>query len=153
MRNYHSTLLLATALLFCTAGFASWASAESLPTENLPTENLPTENLPTEKGCAKIAQPSAIVQGWCLAITRKQGNCLACHRIVVANWPEDLADGGNIAPPLVAMQARFPDKTSLHAQIYDATASNPQSMMPPFGAHGILSKQEIDKIVTFLLTI
>jgi len=36
-----------------------------------------------------------------IAEDRKLGNCLACHMIVGANLP------GNIAPPLVAMKSRF----------------------------------------------
>jgi sulfur-oxidizing protein SoxX len=48
------------------------------------------------------------------------------------------------------MQARFPDKARLRAQIWDPTISNPNSIMPPFGLHGILSEDEIDKVVEFV---
>ncbi|MFT5258396.1 MAG: sulfur-oxidizing protein SoxX [Saprospiraceae bacterium] len=139
MRANRILSLVATALLIgASASFSSLSIADTLP---------------TEKGCKKVADPSEVIQGWCLAITRKKGNCLACHNMVVTGWPKDLATGGNIAPPLVAMKARFPDKEKLRAQIYDATAKNPDSMMPPFGAHGILNDKQIDKIVNFLLTI
>jgi sulfur-oxidizing protein SoxX len=63
----------------------------------------------------------------------------------------DLA--GNIGPPLLAMQQRFPDRTQLRAQIWDSTVKNPQTMMPPFGRHRILTEDEIDKIVDFLYTL
>lgn len=85
-----------------------------------------------------------IEEGKELAFDRKKGNCLACHQI---------ADGelaGDIGPPLVSMQARFPDKAKLRAQIWDSTKVNPNSMMPPFGRHKILSEDEIDKIVEFI---
>jgi len=88
----------------------------------------------------------AAVQGGCVVIDRKKGNCYVCHAI-------EGIGSGNIAPPLVAMKSRFPDKAKLRAQVWDATAINPKSTMPPFGRHGILSEQEIDKVVEFLLTL
>lgn len=60
---------------------------------------------------------------------------------------------GDIAPPLVAMKQRFPDKAKLRAQLWDASVANPNTVMPPFGRHSILSEDEIDKVVEFLLTL
>jgi sulfur-oxidizing protein SoxX len=51
------------------------------------------------------------------------------------------------------MQQRFPDKAKLKAQIADATIANPATRMPPFGAHKILSDQDIDNIVEYLYTL
>jgi sulfur-oxidizing protein SoxX len=48
------------------------------------------------------------------------------------------------------MKVRFPDKAQLRAQIWDATVKNPNSMMPPFGRHEILSEGEIDKVVEYI---
>ncbi len=39
------------------------------------------------------------------------------------------------------------------AQVWDAGVANPRTVMPPFGRHGILSEDEIDKVVEFLLTL
>ena len=83
-------------------------------------------------------------EGKQLAFNKKKGNCLACH--VIAGG--DMA--GNIAPPLIAMKARFPDVAVLRAQIADATVKNPNTIMPPFEKHGILTADEIDKVVTFI---
>ena len=58
-----------------------------------------------------------------------------------------------LAPPLVAMQARFPDTDSLNAIIHDATQLNPKTVMPPYGRHRILSAGEIGDIVAFLKTL
>ena len=82
-----------------------------------------------------------------LAYTRSKGNCLACHGMPTMS---DAEQPGNSGPPLIAMQARFPDKAVLRAKIWDATASNPNSMMPPFGKHLILTDEEIDKVVDFI---
>lgn len=87
---------------------------------------------------------SNIDKGRDIAFNRKKGNCLACHSIKGGKLP------GNIAPPLVAMKQRFPDKAKLRAQIYDSTAANPNSSMPPFGRHRILSDKEIDLVTDFI---
>jgi sulfur-oxidizing protein SoxX len=79
-----------------------------------------------------------------LAFDKKKGNCLACHLIAGGD------QAGNIAPPLIAMKARFPDKAVLKAQISDPRAKNPNSMMPPFGPHGVMSEKEIDLVVDYV---
>ena len=109
--------------------------------------------LPTEKECGAIENPDAATKGWCTAIARRKGNCLGCHVIVTADWPATLPPGGNVAPPIVSMKQRYPDKAALRAQIWDPSVINPHSVMPPFGKHQILSEEEIDYIVEFLLTI
>ena len=93
------------------------------------------------------AATGAVEEGKAIAMDRKRGNCMSCHMMGDAKLP------GNIGPPLVAMQARYPDKAKLRAQIWDSTERNPQSLMPPFGKHGILSDGDIDKIVEYLLTL
>ena len=87
---------------------------------------------------------SAAEEGKQIAFSRKKGNCLACHMMADGEAP------GNIAPPLVAMKARFPEKAKLKAQIWDAQKANPETVMPPFGSHKILSSTEIDKVVEFV---
>ena len=82
-----------------------------------------------------------------LAMARGKGNCLACHAIDDGELP------GNIGPPLIYMEQRFPDRATLFEQIWDATARNPDTMMPPFGKHGILTDEEIDLIVDYLYTL
>jgi sulfur-oxidizing protein SoxX len=110
-------------------------------------------DLPTEKGCKKLKEADNAMKGWCAAITRKKGNCLACHHAVVDNWPATLPPGGNIGPPFVAMGARFPNSEDLRAQIWDATVNNPNSSMPPFGKHKLISETDIDNIVAWLSTL
>jgi len=90
------------------------------------------------------ADEVTIAEGKNIAFNRKKGNCLACHMI---------ADGklaGNVGPPLIAMKARYPDKAKLRALIWDATVRNPNTIMPPFGRHSILSDKEVDKITDFI---
>ena len=82
-----------------------------------------------------------------LAFDRKKGNCLACHQI------EGGALAGNIGPPLIAMQARFPDYDKLRAQIYDARINNPNTIMIPFGTNAVMSSEEIDLVTKFIYTL
>ncbi|MFK5950246.1 MAG: sulfur oxidation c-type cytochrome SoxX [Methylococcales bacterium] len=94
---------------------------------------------------------SAISEGKKIAFNKKKGNCLACHAIKGGKLP------GNIGPALsikgVAIKDRFPDKSKLRAQIYDSRNANPNTIMPPFGAHEILSDAEIDKVVEFIYSL
>lgn len=103
--------------------------------------------LPVPGNAAEGGSPSVVDQGKEISFDRKKGNCLACHAIEGGALP------GNIGPPLVAMKARFPDKAKLRAQIWDSTKVNPNSIMPPFGRHKVLSESEIDKVVEFIYTL
>lgn len=106
-----------------------------------------------EQACLSQPHSEKLQQGWCLAIRRDKGNCIACHAINVTPWPQTLALAGNIAPPLAAMKARFPDQAALQQQIEDASKSNANSVMPPYLKHGILNQPEIALIIGFLHSI
>jgi sulfur-oxidizing protein SoxX len=103
---------------------------------------------PDPKTCNDSANPSkdAVTQGGCIAISRTKGNCQACHFVAGIT-------SGNIAPPLVGMAQRFPDRARLRAQLQDATQANPKTVMPPYGRHEILTPQEIDQVIEWLLTL
>jgi len=93
------------------------------------------------------AEANMVEEGKKVAYNRKKGNCLACHKIKGGNLP------GNIGPELVNMKARYPDKAALRAKIWDATVTNPTTIMPPFGKHKIVSEKELDKIVEYIYTL
>ena len=92
---------------------------------------------------------SSIEVGKKLAFSRSKGNCLACHAIEGGAMP------GNIGPALIAMKLRFPDKQKLVDKIWGTAKSQtvPNSMMPPFGKHGILTDSEISNITDFIHTL
>jgi sulfur-oxidizing protein SoxX len=79
-----------------------------------------------------------------IAWDRTKGNCVACHYMPEAQSP------GKIGPALVAIQGRFESREKLAEQIYDATVANPESSMPPFGKHKILSDEEFDNVVEYI---
>ncbi|QCU90603.1 sulfur oxidation c-type cytochrome SoxX [Thiomicrorhabdus sediminis] len=92
---------------------------------------------------------STVEQGKKLATSRSKGNCLACHMMGDGAMP------GNIGPALIAMKLRYPDKQKLFDKVWGTPESQtvPNSMMPPFGEHGILSDDEISKIVDYIYTL
>jgi len=82
-----------------------------------------------------------------IANDRKLGNCVACHMMLGAKSP------GRIGPALIEMQARYPDKEKLRAQIWDATVTNPGSSMPPFGKHEIFTEQQLNDVLEYIWSI
>lgn len=100
--------------------------------------------LPTQR---VLADDDLVAEGKKIAEDRKKGNCFACHAYEGADMP------GNIGPPLVAMKARFPDKQKLYDQIWNSTAANPNSIMPPFGKHGMLSDKEVKAVTEWAHTL
>jgi L-cysteine S-thiosulfotransferase len=97
-----------------------------------------------------VAADNNVDAGRKLALDKKMGNCIACHAI-----PSDpkVEAAGNIGPPFTAMKERFPDRAKLRAQIWDATAAKPDSVMPPFGRNKILTEQEIDQVTDYIQSI
>ena len=98
-------------------------------------------------GPAQAAEEKKEMPGQAIAFDNKKGNCLACHSIPGDPKADTMA---NIAPPLVAMKSRYPDRAKLRDQIWDASKANPRTSMPPFGKHKIVTEQELDKIVDYI---
>ncbi len=100
---------------------------------------------------AEQAEPAVananIEKGKNIAFTRSKGNCLACHYVQGGTLT------GNTGPALIAMKQRFPDRKKLVLQVTDARTNNKNTFMPPFGAHGILTEQEIQLVVDWLYTL
>lgn len=99
---------------------------------------------------ASADEAQRVAAGARLAQEVSKGNCLACHAM-----PGDAraVTSANIGPPLVAIRARFADREQLRRQIWDAGLINPDTVMPPFGKHEILTAGEIELIVDYLYTL
>ena len=97
-----------------------------------------------------LAQQAAAkkeVTGKDIAFTQAKGNCLACHAIAGGEQP------GQIGPELSNMKVRYPDqagKDLLRARIWDETQFVPNSIMPPFGKHEVLTKEEFEKLLDYI---
>ena len=89
----------------------------------------------------------ALARGKAIAFDRNAGNCLSCHMMDDGELP------GNSGPPLIQMQLRFPDREVLREQIWDAAVRNPLTVMPPYGRNLVLSEEEIDLVVDYVLSL
>lgn len=84
-----------------------------------------------------------------LAFDRARGgSCVACHVLGKDTPPQP----GNVGPDLSTVGATRSDDW-LFNYVYDARTYNPNSIMPPWGAHRIFNVAEIRDIVAFLKTL
>ena len=93
---------------------------------------------------------SSIDRGRQIAHDHFKGNCLACHQM-----PKDKSakSKANIAPALIDIKIKYPEKESLFNRIYDPSSINPNTIMPPYGKNSILSTQEISDLIDYLYTL
>ena len=124
---------LLAAVLGASVALAALVAAQAQPA--------PAAAAPTGKPASIEMNPAVLVEN------NNLGNCFACHAVV--NHPDIVA--GNIAPPFVAMKARFPDRAKLRAIISDEQANNPDTIMPPFGRNKVLTAEQIDAIADYIL--
>ena len=93
------------------------------------------------------------INGRDLFSNERKGNCTACHKT-----PTDAALKGvsNIGPALQEIKQKYPtpaDRVRLRDAVWDQGKSMPDTIMPPYGKHHILSETEIDAIVAYLETL
>ena len=91
--------------------------------------------------------------GRALFVAERKGNCAACHKT-----PTDTAQKSvsAIGPPLEAIKQKYPaptDRARLRNVLWDSSKVTPDTIMPPYGKHHILTETEIDAIVTYLETL
>ena len=99
-----------------------------------------------------LAQPNS-QSGRALFTDERKGNCIGCHKT-----PTDTSSKGasNIGPPLEAIKQKYPtpdDRVRLKDVIRDLRDKNPETIMPPYGKHHILTEAEIDAIMAYLETL
>ena len=106
-------------------------------------------------------QPGDPEAGRELAINRKLGNCLACHKMPV---PEQ-AFHGEVGPDLAGVASRY-EEGELRLRVVDSKAINPETIMPAFyradGLHRVMKKfqgktvlsaQQVEDIIAYIMTL
>lgn len=100
------------------------------------------------------------VNGRKVAISRKKGNCLACHVMPI---PEQQFHG-LVGPELTGVADRL-NEAELRAMVVDSKIANDDSIMPSFHVvktkdvlkkfkgKTILSAQQVEDVVAYLLTL
>ncbi|MFZ0620770.1 MAG: sulfur oxidation c-type cytochrome SoxA [Pseudolabrys sp.] len=107
----------------------------------------------TPKTPRKLAGPNTgdAAKGAELVADRNRGgSCLACHVMGPAggaNLP------GNVGPDLSQIGSAGREDEYLFNYIYDPRVYNPETVMPPWGGHGVFNDQEISDMVAFLKTL
>lgn len=108
---------------------------------------------PAPKEPRKITGPIAgdAAKGAKLVADRSRGgSCLACHVM----GPAGNADQpGNVGPDLSEIGNAGREDEWLFNYVYDARVYNPETVMPPWGGHGLFTDAEINDIVAFLKTL
>ncbi|MBF0093311.1 MAG: sulfur oxidation c-type cytochrome SoxX [Alphaproteobacteria bacterium] len=105
--------------------------------------------------------PGNAENGRALVASRAGGNCLACH---AAPIPEE-SDHGRVGPDLRGVGSRF-GAAELRLRVVDPKVLHPDTMMPaffraeglnevaaPFRGQTILSAQEVEDVVAYLMTL
>jgi L-cysteine S-thiosulfotransferase len=100
---------------------------------------------------AKVAMPTVAgdpKKGRSLFLSRNLGPCTGCHLV----QGDDVWPAGNVGPDLSTFgDRRLPDEYVFNL-IYDPRHVFPNTTMPPWGAAGVLTPEDIVHIVTFLKT-
>ena len=109
---------------------------------------LPAALLLAALSCAAAAQGRED-SGRQLALDKNRRNCADCHQ-----FPNDprVETRATVGPPLSGIKARFTSRIALTNLVKDPMAVNPDTIMPPYGRHRILTEREIDAIVDYLYT-
>ena len=76
-----------------------------------------------------------------------KGHCSACHQVPPGAGPATRSDVG---PKLDGGRMRALGRERLRSLLTDPMASNPDTLMPPFGRHRILDAAEIERVIDYL---
>src|SRR5262252_3000189 len=129
--------------------YHEWPQRDSAKFNTLATLASPPAPTAPRKLAGPLTGDPAI--GAKLAADRTRGgSCLACHVMGPAGGA-DLP--GNLGPDLSEIGNSSPDDEALFNFIYDARVYVPDTLMPPWGTHGIFSEQEFGDLVAFLKTL
>ena len=106
----------------------------------------------------KLGDPK---NGRAVAINRRKGNCLGCHKMPIPEQPFH----GLVGPDLAGVASRL-SEGQIRLRVVDSKVVNPDTIMPAFyrasGFHRVLKKfdgktvisaQEVEDIVAYLMTL
>jgi sulfur-oxidizing protein SoxX len=152
MRSY-ALGCFAAALFVAFAAGGDPASADELVAYKVVDGEKITDSL-----TGKAGDPA---KGRAVAINRKLGNCLACHKMPI---PEQQFHG-EVGPDLAGVAGRF-SEGELRLRVVDSKKLNPETIMPAFyrnsGFHRVakkfqgksmLSAEQVEDVVAYLMTL
>lgn len=104
---------------------------------------------PVQKAGSLNSRAGDPVRGRKLFMARSKGPCTGCHLIP----GDDVWPAGNVGPDLSTIGSRNLPADYLYQLVYDPRVVFPRTTMPPWGAQGVLTSEEIADIVAFLQTL
>jgi sulfur-oxidizing protein SoxA len=110
-------------------------------------------DLRTEIPLRRAPMPPAVKgdagKGRALFLSRSKGPCTGCHLVP----GDDVWPAGNVGPDLSTVGDRKLTDEYLYQQIYDPRVVFPNTSMPPWGAAGTFTPEEIVHLVAYLQTL
>ncbi|MBI3826673.1 MAG: sulfur oxidation c-type cytochrome SoxA [Candidatus Rokubacteria bacterium] len=93
--------------------------------------------------------PGDAAKGRALFVSRARGPCTGCHLVPGADvWP-----AGNVGPDLSTVGDRGLTDGYLYQLVFDPRPIFPKTVMPPWGATGVLTPGEVRDVVAYLQTL
>ncbi len=129
--------------------YAGWPARDESKWNTLAKISSP----PAPKAPRKLSAPltgDAANGAKLVADRNRGGSCLACHVMGQAG-NADLP--GNVGPDLSEIGNAGREDEYLFNYVFDARVYNPETVMPPWGGHGVFNDQEISDMVAFLKTL
>ncbi|MDX1809173.1 MAG: sulfur oxidation c-type cytochrome SoxX [Sulfurospirillaceae bacterium] len=90
-------------------------------------------------------QNAMVKEGRKVFVTKKLGNCLACHTV---QGDPSIPQAGDIGPKLANLDT-YP-KQYLFDKIWDPNKTVPNSVMPPMGRSHKITKEQVNALVAYL---
>jgi sulfur-oxidizing protein SoxA len=88
-------------------------------------------------------------KGRALFLDRARGPCTGCHLVP----GEDVWPAGSVGPDLSTLADRKLPDAYLYQQLWDPRVTFPATIMPPWGAQGVFTPQELVHLVAYLQTL
>ena len=106
-----------------------------------------------EPAVQKATMPAGVTgnpkRGRELFMDRVKGPCTGCHLVP----GDDVWPAGSVGPDLSTLADRNLPDAYLYQQLWDPRVVYPQTVMPPWGAQGVFTPEEIVHIVAYLKTL
>ena len=106
-------------------------------------------DLPVQRATMPVGVTGDARKGRALFLSRSKGPCTGCHLIP----GDDVWPAGNVGPDLSTIADRRLTDDYLYQQIHDPRVVFPQTSMPPWGAVGAFTPEEIVHLVAFMQTL